>query len=82
MSEHSSVPDWMVPCEQHIKAIHVKIDRLDESIRGNGKPGILLRVDRLEQAARHQSKLLWMIIGAMITSISGALVAWILGVRV
>lgn len=81
MSERTPTPEWMVPCEQHLKAIHEKIDRLDESIRGNGKPGILLRVDRLEQSARQQGKWMWMIIGALATSISGALVAWMVGGR-
>ncbi len=74
-------PGWFAPCERHLSAIHEKIDRLDEAIRGNGKPGLLLRVDRLEQAGRRTSTLVWMVVGALVTSVAGILVAWALGVR-
>lgn len=74
-------PGWFAPCERHLAAIHAKVDRLDEAIRGNGKPGILLRVDRLEQAGKRTSTLVWMVVGALVTSVSGILVAWALGVR-
>lgn len=73
-------PSWFAPCERHLAAIHEKIDRLDEAIRGNGKPGLGLRVDRLEQAGRRTSTLLWLVLGALVTSLTGILVAWALGV--
>jgi len=54
-------------CKTSFEVLFAKIDKLDESIRGNGKPGILIRLDRLEQSAKTQSKLIWLIIGAVIT---------------
>ena len=39
-------------CKNEFKSIHTKLDDIDEAIRGNGKPGINTRLDRLEQFAR------------------------------
>ncbi|HUU96236.1 MAG TPA: hypothetical protein VM487_10885 [Phycisphaerae bacterium] len=57
----------MIQCEKHFEVIHEKLDRLDEAVRGNGKPGIQLRLDRLEAAERSRSRLLWLIAGAALT---------------
>ena len=54
-------------CKVEFAAIHTKLDRLDEAIRGNGKPGIQLRLDRLEAAKRLRSRLIWIIVGAAAT---------------
>ena len=48
-------------------SIHTKLDRLDEAIRGNGRPGIQLRLDRLEATERSRTKLIWIIVGAAAT---------------
>lgn len=72
--------------EKQLEAIDRKIDRLDEAIRGtpgptgNGsKPGILIRLDRLEQDAKRQSKLIWLIVGALVTGLSSAIVILVAG---
>ena len=54
-------------CKGEFASIHVKLDRLDEAIRGNGKPGIQLRLDRLEAAEATRSRLLWIIAGSAVT---------------
>jgi type IV secretory pathway component VirB8 len=54
-------------CKDEFASIHTKLDRLDEAIRGNGKPGIQLRLDRLEAAERSRTKLIWIIVGAAAT---------------
>jgi hypothetical protein len=54
-------------CKDEFGSIHVKLDKLDEAIRGNGKVGITTRLDRLEQDAAVRSKLLWLIAGSSIT---------------
>ncbi len=54
-------------CQAEFAAIHHKLDQLDEAIRGNGKPGIQLRLDRLEQADRSRSRALWLIVGSATT---------------
>lgn len=66
-------------CEKHFESIHGKLDRLDEAVRGNGKPGILIRLDRLEQDARRQGRLLWLLIGAGITVLTSIVIARIAG---
>ncbi len=54
-------------CKGEFGELHAKLDRMDEAIRGNGKPGIQLRLDRLEQDARRQSRLIWLVVGAAVT---------------
>ena len=70
-------------CKEQFELLHEKLDRLDEAIRGtpgNGsRPGILVRLDRLEQHANRQSKLIWLIIGAVITASASGAVAFITG---
>lgn len=70
-------------CQKQFESLHEKLDRLDEAIRGtpgNGsRPGILVRLDRLEQDAKRQSKLIWLIVGAVITASGSAAVALIVG---
>lgn len=54
-------------CKAQFTELHGKLDRIDEAIRGNGKPGIQTRLDRLEQAERTRGRLLWLIAGALVT---------------
>lgn len=53
--------------QQQLADIRRKLEHLDEAIRGNGKPGIQLRLDRLEAAERTRSRLLWLIAGSTVT---------------
>jgi hypothetical protein len=55
-------------CKDEFAGLHRKLDSLDESIRGNGKPGINTRLDRLERAARKRERLFWMIVGAIVSA--------------
>ncbi len=57
-------------CQREFETINRKLDRLDEAIRGNGRPGIQTRLDRLEQNADRQSRLMWIIMGAMATAMA------------
>jgi len=66
-------------CKGEFASIHVKLDRMDEAIRGNGKPGIQLRLDRLEAAEAIHSKLLWIIAGSTVTLALGAVWTLIFG---
>ena len=63
--------------EKHFEIIHGKLDRLDEAIRGNGRPGVVIRLDRLEQDAKRQGKLIWLILGAVATGLTSGLIMWI-----
>ena len=61
-------------CKGQFGELHVKLDRMDESIRGNGKPGINTRLDRLEQDAKRQARLIWLVVGSAVTLAASA--AW------
>ncbi|MBS3821023.1 MAG: hypothetical protein KGY81_04590 [Phycisphaerae bacterium] len=67
MSEPRIGTDFRAACEREFEEIHRKLDRLDEAVRGNGRPGIQLRLDRLEAAERSRSRLIWIILGAATT---------------
>ena len=54
-------------CKREFAQLHEKLDRVDEAIRGNGKPGIQLRLDRLEQNERTRGRLIWLILGCAVT---------------
>jgi hypothetical protein len=47
---------------------HAKLDRLDEAIRGNGKPGLRQRLERLEEAEGSRRRLTWIVIGAFVSA--------------
>jgi len=66
-------------CRGELAAIHAKLDRLDEAIRGNSKPGIQLRLDRLESAEATRSRLLWIIAGSAVTLAVSALRRLVIG---
>jgi len=55
-------------CRQSFCEINRKLDRLDESVRGNGKPGINLRLELLEAAAASRRRLTWIVIGAFVSA--------------
>ena len=62
-------------CKGEFAELHKKLDSMDSAIRGNGKPGIQLRLDRLEQEKLFRSKAIWFLLG-----IGGAVLAsWIRG---
>lgn len=66
-------------CMNEFAELNAKLDRLDEAIRGNGHTGINVRLDRLEQDAKRQSKLIWLIVGASLTALASGAAAWIGG---
>jgi hypothetical protein len=61
-------------CQDEFASIHRKLDNLDTAIRGNGKPGIQQRLDRLEEARRLRSRIVWLVIGSVVTL--AACAAW------
>ena len=62
-------------CKDEFALVHTKLDKLDEAIRGNGKVGIMTRLDRLEQAAAVRSRLLWLIAASSISGAASLIVA-------
>lgn len=52
-----------------IDLMYEKIVAIDEAIRGNGKPGINVRLDRVEGKVSAVSKLAWLLAGALIVAL-------------
>ncbi len=57
-------------CRNEFTELHTKLDRMDEAIRGNGKPGIQRRIDRLEMVQAIRSRVTWLVVGACVTLIA------------
>ena len=53
---------------REVTEIHVKLDRMDEAIRGNGHPGIKQRLERLEEAEDSRRRLTWITVGAFVSA--------------
>ncbi len=64
MTEGQLSQEFRESCQRQFQEINQKLDRLDKALRGNGEPGITVRLDRLEQDAKRQARLTWMLIGA------------------
>ncbi len=62
-------------CRDEFGKINSKLDRLDYSIRGNGRIGIVTRIDRLERAEKIRTKLMWLIAGSCLTAAMSLLLA-------
>ena len=66
-------------CKQEFLDLHAKLDRMDEAIRGNGKPGIQRRLDRIEAAEAVRRRVVWLVVGALVTLVVMAIRQAILG---
>ncbi len=59
--------------EKEIAYIKVKLDLLCMAVMGDpttpSKPGLILRIDRLEQSRKLQSKVLWLLGGGVVASL-------------
>lgn len=58
-------------CKGEFAELHKKLDGMDEAIRGNGKPGIQVRLDRLEQDKSNRSKVVWFLMG-IVSTVAGS----------
>ena len=50
-----------------IAAIEETCHAIRESLVGNGKPGLVVRTDRLEQKDKVRAKMFWMVFGLAVT---------------
>ena len=66
-------------CKSEFAELHKKLDGMDEAIRGNGKPGIQVRLDRLEQEKLTRSKVTWFLVGIAGTIGGAVLTSLIMG---
>ena len=71
--------------EKHLEkmesSLTAKLDKIDEDIRGNGKDGINVRLDRLENSQKLASRWFWIVVGAAAPALVGIYLSW-LGITV
>lgn len=60
--------------EKKLDYLCERVESLDDAIRGNGRIGLLMRVDRLEIVEKNRSRLLWVIAVSVLTLVVGS--AW------
>lgn len=65
--------------EVEFNRICEKLDRIDSLLRGNGGPGVLVRIERLELRDRIRSKALWLMSSLVLTLL--VLLSWELVVK-
>jgi len=53
-----------------------KLDTLIDAIKGNGKLGLVLRIDRLEQARKRHVKLIWVLLGGFVAVVANFVGHW------
>ncbi len=68
-----SCGDYERICRVEFRDIQTKLDRLDEAIRGNGRLGVQLRLDRLEGAEKTRRRVLWIVTGSTLALAAGSL---------
>ena len=78
--------DHLNICLEKFSIMFAKIDSLDSAIRGTpeGYPGVIGRLDRLEQASGKNNKLRWLLvctIAGMISSSTVGILILILNVK-
>ncbi|HUT57737.1 MAG TPA: hypothetical protein VNA25_07780 [Phycisphaerae bacterium] len=59
-------------CKDEFGAIKSKLNQIDSAIRGNGRPGIHNRLERLERMAILWSRLMWVIASSVVILVVSA----------
>ena len=65
---------YAVVCKAEFEEVKKMLCRLDKLLRGDGGPGALVRLDRLEQSRVRQSQWFWFVAGVVGPLVGGA--AW------
>lgn len=58
-----------------LERLETGVNGLYEHLLGNGKPGLIVRVDRLEVWDKMKNKVLWLLLGVVTTGAAG----WVFG---
>ena len=66
--------------EKHLEkmesSLTAKLDKIDEDIRGNGKDGMNVRLDRLENTKKLVSRYFWIVVGAAAPAFISIYLSW------
>lgn len=71
--ENDGVDVKLARIEVHLAQLTEQIGRMTTLLLGvDGKPGMVVRVDRLEQGEARRSKFVWLALGAALTALAKA----------
>lgn len=59
--------------------INVRLDRIETNIRGNGQPGLMTRIDRIEQKDEMRGRHFWVIWPILLSTAAAAVWQWVQG---
>ena len=66
--------------EKHLEkmesSLTAKLDKIDEDIRGNGKLGMNVRLDRVENSQKLASRWFWIVVGAAVPALISIYLSW------
>ena len=57
-------------------SLTAKLDKIDEDLRGNGKDGMNVRLDRLENTKKLVSRYFWIVVGAAALAFISIYLSW------
>lgn len=66
MTELNEILAAQAAQEEQIKSIAADCTDIKHCLLGNGKPGLVIRTDRLEQKDQFKTKLFWVVTGAVV----------------
>lgn len=69
---HDLIDAWSKAITR-LDAVIVRVDRLHETIDGNGKPGLKTDVHDLKKSMGVISRITWMVVGTFVTGVVGLL---------
>lgn len=64
---------------EDVREVKAAVERIEHALNGNGMPGIKTRLYVIEQWIRGAGRMVWVVIGAAVTSVVGGVVT-VLGV--
>lgn len=56
--------------DERTESMCERIEKMDHTLHGNGKEGLVVRVDRLEQGEARRTKLFWILVTAVVVSMT------------
>ena len=69
--DHVEIAGAIARLEQKIDDGHADVSEIKRAIVGNGKPGLLLDVDRIKQREASRSRLAWLAVTASASALVG-----------
>lgn len=76
MTNNDGVDVKLARIEVHLAQLTEQIARMTTLLLGvDGKPGLIVRVDRLEQGEARRSKFIWLALGASLAALAKAAVS-------